>query len=273
MRKMTMKKSMIYPIRFWALVLTGLLLYQFSSNATADWCKFEKDINLTLDLATSETLAIKAGAGELDVVGVPGSKQAVITGKVCASKEAWLEESGVSTSSGKHAEISVDLPNTDGGWTSWGNNYVSLDLRVEVPENLTLEIKDSSGDVFLKNIASVQVFDSSGDIEIEDARGHVSINDSSGDIDIDTSEGDITIESDSSGDINASDISGSVLVVQDSSGDIDVSRVSDNVIVESDSSGDISASDVGGDFRVLKDGSGGISSHDVMGEIQVPSKD
>lgn len=268
-----MRTSMTYPIRFWALVLTGLLLYQFSTEATADWCKFEKDINVTLDLASSETLAIKAGAGELDVVGVSGSKQAVVTGKACASKEEWLEKSGVSTSSGKHAEISVDLPNTDGGWTNWGNNYASLDLRVEVPEDLTLEIKDSSGEMFLKNIASVQIHDSSGDIEIEDARGHVSINDSSGDIEIDTSKGDITIESDSSGDINANDITGSVLVMKDSSGDIDVTRVSDNVIVERDSSGDISASDVGGDFRVLKDGSGSIRSNDVMGEVQIPDKD
>ena len=268
-----MRTSMAYPIRFWALVLSGLLLYQFSTGVNADWCKFEKDINVTLDLASSETLAINAAAGELDVVGVSGSKQAVVTGKACASKEAWLEESGVSTSSGKHAEISVDLPNTDGGWTNWGNNYATLDLRVEVPEDLALEIKDSSGEIFLKNIASVQVDDSSGDIEIENARGSVSINDSSGDIDIDTAEGDITIESDSSGDINANDISGSVLVMQDSSGDIDVSRVSGNVTVERDSSGDISASDVGGDFRVLKDGSGSIRSNDVAGEVQTPSKD
>ncbi len=268
-----MRTSMVYPIRFWAMVLTGLLLYQFSTEAAADWCKFEKDINVTLDLASSETLAIKAAAGDLDVVGVSDSNQAVVTGKVCVSKEAWLEESSISTSSGKHAEIAVDLPNTDGGWTNWGNNYASLDLRVEVPEDLSLEIKDSSGDVFLKNIASVEVHDSSGDIEIEDARGAVSINDSSGDIDIDTSEGDITIESDSSGDINANDINGSVLVMNDSSGDIEVSHVSNDVIVEKDSSGDISASDVGGDFRVIKDGSGSISSNDVMGEVQIPSKD
>ncbi len=152
-----MRTSMVYPIRFWAMVLTGLLLYQFSTEAAADWCKFEKDINVTLDLASSETLAIKAAAGDLDVVGVSDSNQAVVTGKVCVSKEAWLEESSISTSSGKHAEIAVDLPNTDGGWTNWGNNYASLDLRVEVPEDLSLEIKDSSGDVFLKNIASAEL--------------------------------------------------------------------------------------------------------------------
>jgi len=265
-----MRTSMIYPIRFWALVLSCLLIYQFSTEASADWCKFEKDIGLTLDLSASDVLAITAAAGDLEIVGVPGSDQAVISGKVCASKEAWLEESEVNTQSGRRAEINVNLPDINGGWALFGNSYVSLDLHVEVPEELTLEVKDSSGDMLLKNIAALQLQDSSGDIEIENARGPISIRDSSGDIDIDEADGDLTIEADSSGDIYASDISGSVLVIQDSSGDIRISHVSDSVVVERDSSGDIRVSDIGGDFRVLKDGSGGIHSSDVRGEIQLP---
>jgi hypothetical protein len=263
---------MVFPIRFWALVLACLLIYQFSTEASADWCKFEKDINLTLDLSASDVLAISAAAGDLEIVGVSGSDQAVIRGKACASKEVWLEESEVNTITGRRAEINVKLPKVSGGWSWSGNSYAWLDLHVEVPQEMVLEVKDSSGDMLLKNIAALQLQDSSGDIEIEDARGTVSISDSSGDIDIDEADGDLTIEADSSGDIYASDINGSVLVKRDSSGDIRVSHVRDNFIVERDSSGDIRATDVGGDFRVLKDGSGGIRSSDVKGEIQLPEK-
>ena len=265
-----MRTSMTYPIRFWALVLSGLLLYQFSSEALADRCKFEKDIDLTLDLSTSDILAITASAGDLDVIGVPGSDQAVIHGRVCVSKESWLGESEVVTQSGKTAEIAVNLPESNGDWKAFGNNYAWLDLKIEVPQDIALEVKDSSGDMSLRNTAAVQIYDSSGDIEVDKSRGTVSIRDSSGDIDIDESEGDITIEADSSGDINANGINGTVLVIKDSSGDIHVTDVSENVVVERDSSGDISASGVGGDFRVLKDGSGGIRSRDIMGEIQIP---
>ena len=42
-----MKTSMVFPIRFWALVLASLLVYQFSSEAAADSCKFEKKITIT----------------------------------------------------------------------------------------------------------------------------------------------------------------------------------------------------------------------------------
>ncbi len=268
-----MKTSMVYPIRFWALVLGCLLIYQFSTDASADWCKFEKDIDLTLDLSASDVLAISVAAGDLEIVGVSHSGQAVIHGKACASKEAWLEEVEVITIAGRRAEINAKMPDTsNGGWSLFGNSYAWLDLQVEIPQELILEVRDSSGDMLLKNIAAVQVQDSSGDIEIENARGPVSIRDSSGDIDIDEAASDITIEVDSSGDIYASNIDGSVLIKRDSSGDIRVSAVSDNVVVERDSSGDIRVSDIGGDFTVLKDGSGDIRSSDVKGEIQIPKK-
>lgn len=267
-----MKTSTVYPIRFWALLLSGLLIYQFSTEAEADWCKYEKEIDLTLDLASSEVLAIAAAAGDLDIIGVAGSDKAVIHGKVCASKEAWMEESGIGLLSGNRAEINVNLPDTDSGWSWFSFNYVWLDLRIEVPQEMTLDVKDSSGDITMKNIANVQLKDSSGDIDIENARGTVTIHDSSGDIEIDQVAGDLIIEADSSGDIYASDITGSVLIKQDSSGDIRIKRVSENVVVELDSSGDIRVSDIGGDFRVLKDGSGSIWSNNVSGEVQLPQK-
>ena len=268
-----MRTSMVYPIRFWALVLSCLLIYQFSTEASADWCKFEKDIDLTLDMSASDVLAVFAAAGDLEIVGVSGSDQAVIRGKACASKESWLEKIEVSTITGSRSEINVNMPDTsNSGWSLFGNSYAWLDLQIEIPQDLKLEVKDSSGDILLKNIAAVQLQDSSGDIEIENARGPVSIRDSSGDIDIDEAAGDITIEVDSSGDIYASNIKGSVLVKRDSSGDIRVSHVSENVVVERDSSGDIRVTDIGGDFSVLKDGSGDIRSSDVRGEIQLPQK-
>lgn len=268
-----MRTAMMYPIRFWAVLLAALLLFQISSEASAESCKYEKNIEKTLDVSKSELLAISATAGDLDIVGVSGSGQAVIHGRVCASKETWMEQSEIITTAGKHAEIIVDLPDAEGSWSSFGSTYVWMDLHIEVPQNLALDVKDSSGDMLLKNIAAVEIKDSSGDIEVESARGPISISDSSGDIEIEGAEGDLTIESDSSGDIDAIDIMGSVLVKSDSSGDIEVSDVSGNFVVERDSSGDISADDIGGDFRVLKDGSGDIDSHGVKGEVDIPGKD
>jgi hypothetical protein len=263
---------MIYPIRFWAVLLAGLLLYQFSTELSADYCKYEKQIEKVLDLSSTETLSIIAVAGDLEVTGVKDSREAVIRGRVCASKEAWLEEAGIIIESGKQAQIEASLPTINGGWSLTGSSYVNMDLRIEVPQDAVLEIKDSSGDIVLKNAAVLSVQDSSGDIEIIDARHAVVIRDSSGDIDVEGSTHDVTIENDSSGDIYVRNIQGTFRVVKDSSGDIDAREVAGDVIVEKDSSGDIDARNVSGDFRVLKDGSGRITSNQIGGDVDIPSK-
>jgi len=261
---------MAFPIKFWAVLLICLLTYQFSTSVSADDCKYEKDIDLTLDLSGSDTLVIAAGAGSLEVTGVEGTNEAVIQGRACASKQEWLDESDISTSTGKRAEIMVELPQNKGSWFSWGDNYAHIDLVIEVPEDQPLDISDSSGGMYLKNIASTELKDSSGEIEIENARGSITINDSSGDIEIEGVAGDLTIESDSSGGIYGEDIDGAVLVERDSSGDIRFTDVGKDVIIERDSSGSITVTDVGGDFRVLKDGSGNIRSSNVEGETESP---
>ena len=264
-----MRTSMAFPIRFWATLLAGLLVYQFSTEVSADWCKYEKEIDLTLDLSGSEVLAISAAAGDLEIRGVADSDKAVIHGKVCVSKQAWLDEADVEIITGERAQINVNLPDSSGGWSLFGNNYASLDLEIELPQNIALEVKDSSGDATFRHIASMQLQDSSGDIEIEDAAGPLSIKDSSGDIEIELVSGAVSIR-DSSGDIEVDRVEGNFTIEADSSGDIRATNIDGTVLVKKDSSGDISVRTVGGDFRVLADGSGSIRSDDVQGEIETP---
>lgn len=241
-------------------------------NVQAWSCKHERDIDLTLDLDDSERVAVIAAAGDLEITGRPDTDQAVVRGKVCASEAEWMDEANVIIEGGRHAEIAVTMPDTDSGWSLTGNRYVYIDLYIEVPDHIPLEVSDSSGDMEIRGTASVSVRDSSGDIEIEDVKGDVVLNDSSGDIDLMHITGNVQVRQDSSGDIRGRDILGSVVVERDSSGDIRFQDVRDDFIVERDSSGDIVARSVGGDFRVLRDGSGDISSRNVSGAVEIPDK-
>ena len=266
-----MKKNMAFPIRFWATILAGLLLYQFSTAAEAGGCKYEKKINLTLDLSNSESLAINALAGDLEINGVENSKEAIIKGHVCVSKEAWLEASGIETHAGKNARIDVVLPEQDSGWSFSMNQHKYLDLKISVPSDIALEVRDSSGDVSMEHVGPVDIKDSSGGIDIEYSAGPVIVRDSSGEIEIVHVKGDVIIESDSSGSIEIDDVQGNAIVKKDSSGEIVFDRITGDAIGEQDSSGSISAHDVGGDFRVERDGSGSINSSNIKGEIDIPS--
>ena len=250
---------------------TVLLIALLAAPAAQAWdCKYEKEIERTLDLSGSEEVIVKAAAGDLEIRGGSGD-EAVIRGTLCVSEEEWLEHEAILVESGRRAEIAVDLPEAS-GWSLSGNRYAYVDLEILVPEGIALDVSDSSGDVEIESVAAVRVSDSSGDIELRDIGGPVSLKDSSGDIELKDIRGDVTVENDSSGDIEGERITGNVLVERDSSGSIRFEAVSGNVMVERDSSGDIVARDVGGDFTVLRDGSGDVRAIDVRGKVSIPEE-
>ena len=250
------------------LLILGICL--FSTSLQAWNCKYEKEIDQELDLDGAEVLTILAGAGDLEIEGDDGASVATIRGRVCVSEEDWLDESRIDVAGGSNAEIVVELPEISSSWSLMGSKYAYIDLEITVPDNIRLEIKDSSGDVEIEGVSTLSLKDSSGDVHLEDIEGSVTLNDSSGDLVLEDIEGDVTVDSDSSGDLRGRDVEGSVLVRRDSSGDIRFIAVSRDFTVERDSSGDITAKGVGGDFIVVADGSGEIVAKNVDGEIQKP---
>ena len=251
-----------------------VLLAVLAAGSAQAWdCKYQKDLDVTLNLAGSEQLSVLATAGDLRISGQSGTSEARARGKVCASEEEWLDEARIVTEGGPNASITVSLPDTGNGWSLMGNRYVYMDLEIDVPDGIALDIRDSSGDVDIEGTGSIAIKDSSGDIELEGVRGDVVLEDSSGDIDLAAIAGDVTVLRDSSGDIFGRDIQGSVRIEQDSSGEIRFRDVRDDFVVERDSSGDIVADTIGGDFRVLRDGSGNIRSKNVTGAVETPDSD
>ncbi|HKJ18601.1 MAG TPA: DUF4097 family beta strand repeat-containing protein [Xanthomonadales bacterium] len=247
-----------------------VLVLLVSTNLQAWNCAHEEVIEVTLDMDNTQLLSVLAGAGDLEIRGNPGSNTVVATGRVCASKAEWLDEADLIAKGGREASIAVSLPDVDSGWSVSGNRYVYMDLTIEVPDNIPLDVRDSSGDMSIESTTSVTIRDSSGNIDLEDINGDIVLNDSSGDIDLLDINGNVTVVQDSSGDVYGKDIVGMVLVERDSSGDIRFEDVRDDFVVERDSSGDIVARSVGGDFRVLSDSSGGISHRNVSGTVDIP---
>jgi len=250
-----------------------VLITMLAAGSVQAWeCKYEKNLDVTLDVQGSEQLAIAAAAGDLQVTGHSATTEARVHGKVCASEEEWLEQSEITAAGGRNASIGVSLPDSNDGWSLTGNRYVYMDLEIVVPVDIALDIRDSSGDVDIEGTGPVTIKDSSGDIDIRDVHGDVVLEDSSGDIDLVAIGGNVNVRQDSSGDIDGRRIEGAVRVEKDSSGDIRFEQVRDDFVVERDSSGDIVAETIGGDFRVLKDGSGEIRSSNVTGKVEIPDR-
>lgn len=252
-----MHRICVIPLALWA------------GTAIAGDCDHERRLDESLDLSGATQLRVAAAAGDLDIEGQPGLSDARVVARLCASSEDILDETAVTLVPGADAQVTVDIPDTSGGFFG-GNRYAWVDLEIRVPERLALDVRDSSGDLEIENVAALTLQDSSGDIDVSDIAGPVILSDSSGDIEIEDVLGDVHIRADSSGGMSGREISGSVLVSRDSSGGIRFEDVEGDVIVEKDSSGGITVENVGGDFRVLRDGSGGIRHSNVRGEVEIP---
>jgi hypothetical protein len=223
-----------------------------------------------VDARGASRIVIRGRAGWLRVEGKEGTTEVVAEGIARAPGEDLLRDVTLTgTREGDVVRIVVSMPDMKHrDWDEW-NSGPSLDLTVNVPANIPVEIEDSSGDVRVVGTAAVDVKDGSGDIEMRDIGGAVRIVDGSGEIDVEDVRGDISIQ-DGSGEIHIRNTTGSV-TLEDSSGSILVRGITGTVHVRRDSSGGIRVVDVGGDLVVERRREKGVSYSGVKGRVRIGS--
>lgn len=210
------------------------------------------------------TIFVIGKAGSLRVVGRPGLREVRVKGTACASSASLLSEVQLDARrEGNEIRVEAQIPDTR-GW----NNQAALDFIVEIPEGLTVSVRDSSGEVEIDGVADLKVVDGSGLLEIRNVRGSLDVQDGSGSISISNVSGKVSLR-DNSGGLS---IEGAeeVVIEEDGSGGISIRDIKGNVLIRDDGSGSIDVSNVGGNFEVSSDGSGGVSHDRVRGTVKIP---
>jgi hypothetical protein len=222
-----------------------------ASLADAAWNDYEEVRELALDAGGVATLDIEAGAGSLDITGVPRTDRIRVTALIRvpgadADKAIALLDDHMVLSllrKGDDAELKSYF---DGGNRMFGDSP-SIGLEVQLPEGMSLKVEDGSGSIVVRNVAGdIDVTDGSGSIEMTKVGGNLKIDDGSGSISVIDAGGDVSIV-DGSGSITVRGARGSV-TIDDGSGGIDVA-------------------DVEGDVLILEAGSGSVKVRDVKGRV------
>lgn len=248
-----------------SLVLTGCEV------SIADDCKFTAERTGQQAVAGAKRIAITARAGDLTINGRKGATQVAAKGKACASDQKLLDLIRIELRlDGEVLHVDTLMPNVEAD-DAPRNAQAWLDLELEVPDNLPIELIDSSGDAEIDAIASLDMTDSSGDLRISRVSGDLDVRDSSGDLWIDEVGQNVRLR-DSSGDVSVEDVHGDVQVEADGSGELKFARIDRNVTVERDGSGDIRISKVKGNARIDSDGSGDVDVRDVVGSFTLGGK-
>lgn len=214
-------------------------------------------------------IVIVGRAGWLRVEGKEGMTEVVAEGTAIAPRTDLLKDIKLhGTREGNVVRIEVEMPKLEHqNWDSSWDSGPALNLTVTVPNNIPVEIEDSSGDLRVMGTAALDVDDNSGGVEIRDVGGDLRVRDGSGELEIENVRGDVTID-DGSGEIDVRDVTGT-LTLRDGSGSITAHTVGGSVNVERDGSGGIRVTDVGGDLTVQRSRKRGVSYSGVKGRVRV----
>lgn len=232
------------------MLQTLLMLIMFAANLVhAAWTDYEEKRDLSLNAEGVETLQVEAGAGGLDVTGVPGTTRIVAAALIRvpdadADKAQRIVRENLVLSldrDGRNAQLKAYFENSGRLF----RESPSVSLEVRVPEGIALDIEDRSGPVDVRNVrGDIELDDGSGSIRMTDVGGRLRLTDGSGSIVVKGAGGDIEIV-DGSGSIVVARVQGS-LTIEDGSGSIDVSDVSRDLFIVEDGSGAMDYSGIAG---------------------------
>lgn len=215
---------------------------------------------------------VEARAGSLRIEGRAGLTEIRARGTARASSRALLDQIRLTAERrGDAAYVIVDIPEIHGDWSD-DDEHASLDLIVEVPKTLALDVEDRSGELEIRGVGPLDLVDNSGDATIEDVGGRLRVRDGSGALRIRDVRGDVTLE-DGSGGVHLRTIRGSVMVDRDGSGEFEAEDVTGSIRIDRKGSGSVDVARVGGDFIVARKGTGSIEHRDVRGRVEVPEGD
>jgi hypothetical protein len=230
--------------------------------------------NADVNASGARSIRIEAAAGILKVEGRSGISTVRVRGTARSDRRNLLDEIKlIAERRGDEVFIKADMPENRGFFdrNRYDYNNVVLDLVIEVPNSISLDVSDGSGEAEFVNAGPLELADGSGEIHVRGARGDVRITDGSGNITIEGVQGSVRVN-DGSGNIRTRDVTGNFVVGDDGSGDIDASGIGGTMRVENDGSGNIDAGRIAGDLVVDHDGSGSIRYDTVKGRVSIPDR-
>lgn len=246
-----------------ALILSSALLVPSIALAQGD---YTAPRSANVNASGARTIRIANGSGRLTVTGSSTSSVRVSATAHAGSRGDLDHVRLVAERQGDEIVVHPDMGD-DGSYdcNCW------MDLTVEIPSNVALEVRDGSGGAEIRNVGAVNVASGSGGVRIDGTSGSVEMRSGSGHATATNVHGDVRASTGSGG-LTLQQITGSVEIEHAGSGGVSLRNVSGSVHVGSIGSGSIDAQGVGGDLTVDHQGSGGVHYASVRGKVSLPDR-
>src|SRR5690349_14734784 len=147
---------------------------------------YDEARNATVNASGATLVRVDARAGLLRITGRGDIGEVRVRGTARASSKRLLDDIKLeAVRNGNEVVVRAIMPDDDNRCCGWNDYEELLDLVIEVPATVPLDVNDTSGDMTIEGVwAKTRIEDSSGNIRVRDTRGDLWISDSSGGIDI-----------------------------------------------------------------------------------------
>ncbi|MFX4228345.1 MAG: hypothetical protein ACFHHU_10810 [Porticoccaceae bacterium] len=145
----------------------ALTLFLIPTSAFAQRCVFEKPIEFDIPVDGQTLLELTMESGNLVVEGNDESDVVEIRATACAGNKSAVEDLDL-VYEGHSESIDIRSVTPDISSLFSFNNYAYIDTTITLPSDMDLSIDDGSGDITVRNIASLKIVDGSGNIVIDE---------------------------------------------------------------------------------------------------------
>jgi beta-lactamase regulating signal transducer with metallopeptidase domain len=251
-----------------ALAATAIPGLASPHQAAHTWCGYTAADTLVVSAAGIRRLRVEVPAGDVRIVGRPVGNTVRVLSRRCGSRPEVLD--GLALDMGQRGEelrIKVELPRQLFSRTQ--GTVARVDLDIEVPQALALDLETSLGSVDLVDVGSVRLRDRLGDVRIAGVAGTLALESGPGDLRIqDVREG-VRLTG-GVGPIEVEQVGGDVLVtgrtgrsvIRDVQGSVSIQR----------HGGDVRVERVAGDLTVQRLENGEVQHQEVRGTVRLPRR-
>lgn len=198
-------------MRTWLLPIIPLLFVTACDSDIngIDSCQQRRNFERFAGISSTLETRIVSDAGAVRVIGRSGINDIRVVGRGCASRSRDLDDMElIAQRMNGYVRVLALVP---------GGNRARMDITVEVPDWMLVEVDGLNGDIDVENVSGLIVINEWGDVKVRNIFGDVEIEDGPGHIDVRRVDGDVWLW-DGSGNIYVNDVLGNLYIEEDTSG-------------------------------------------------------
>jgi hypothetical protein len=235
--------------------------------AGAGGCTLVAHDTMTVSAVGLEGVRVRARPGSVRVEGRAGATMVRVVGRRCASRAEVLEALWFDVGR-EGSTLALEVRSPEHLFSRSAATVARVDLVLEVPPTLILDIRSSLGDVELFDVGPARVENGVGAVRVSGLNGSLVVKSGPGRVDVADVRGSATLDV-RSGSVEVDGVAGDVTIGRNRAGPIDIRHVQGKVTIARGQAGDVRVRAVTGDLVVGRMREGTLQHEDVGGRVRL----